>query len=129
MIVITFGTFDLFHEGHENILIGCRKVGATKIIVGVSSARMNYTKGKFDVSQSESVRVNVLRNHPLVDEVFLEESMDEKMNYIRNYKADLLVMGDDWIGRFDNLGCKTLYLPRTLHISSTLLRTQMQKKK
>jgi glycerol-3-phosphate cytidylyltransferase-like family protein len=90
---------------------------------------MNYAKGKLDVYQSESVRLSVLRNNPLVDEVFLEESMDEKTNYIRNYKADLLVMGDDWINCFDNLGCKTLYLPRTPHISSTLLRTHMATKK
>jgi glycerol-3-phosphate cytidylyltransferase len=127
MIVITFGTFDLFHKGHENILRGCKEAGATRIIVGVSSARMNRSKGKLDVHQSESLRVQTMSAHPLVDEVFLEESMDQKQEYVQKYHADLLVMGDDWEGCFDHLPCKVLYLKRTPGISSTLIREHLSR--
>jgi len=118
--VITFGTFDLFHIGHLNILIRARQLG-NRLVVGVSSDALNiHKKGRAPVYDQHD-RMHILQELKCVDEVFLEESLERKSDYIRNFNADVLVMGDDWAGSFDSLSClcEVMYLPRTPSISTT----------
>ena len=120
MTVITFGTFDILHIGHINILRRARAMG-DRLVVGVSSDELNFAKkGRYPVyPQAERCElVGVVR---YVDEVFLEESLERKREYIERDRADVLVMGDDWQGRFDGFSdiCRVVYLPRTPSISTT----------
>lgn len=116
--VITFGTFDIFHEGHLQILNRAREMG-DELVVGVSSDAFNYTKkGRYPI-MDEGCRMKIVGALKCVDEVFLEQSMELKQEYIDKYKADLLVMGDDWSGHFKMDRCQTVYLPRKKHISTS----------
>lgn len=118
--VITFGTFDVFHVGHVNILERAAQYG-DELIVGVSSDQLNFNKkNKFPI-YSEGDRVKIIQCIKFVNQVFIEESLEQKLDYIREYKADILVMGDDWEGRFDWVKdeCEVIYLPRTPSISTT----------
>ena len=120
VVIITFGTFDLLHIGHINMLNKCKKNG-DKLIVGVSSDNLNYKKkNRYPIFKQED-RIEIIKNIKCVDEVFLEESLEQKENYIRNYKADIFIIGDDWKGKFDNMRsiCKVIYLNRTENISTT----------
>lgn len=118
--VITFGTFDVFHIGHVNILKRSAEYGE-KLIVGVSSDTLNFKKKSRYPIYNEQDRMEIIASLSFVDEVFLEESLEEKENYINKYNADILVMGDDWTGKFDWLKdtCEVLYLPRTPSVSTT----------
>ncbi|KNC08196.1 glycerol-3-phosphate cytidylyltransferase [Pantoea sp. RIT-PI-b] len=118
--VITFGTFDVFHIGHVNILERAAQYGE-ELIVGVSSDKLNFSKKNKLPIYSEADRVKIIECIKFVSEVFIEESLEEKLDYIRKYKADVLVMGDDWEGRFDWVKdeCRVVYLPRTPSISTT----------
>lgn len=118
--VITFGTFDIFHVGHINILERARELG-DYLIVGVSSDALNISKKGRNPVYSEEERVKIISSLRCVDEVFIEHSLDLKGQYITDKKADLLVMGDDWAGRFDGFSnlCEVKYLPRTPSISTT----------
>src|SRR5690554_4233933 len=98
--VITFGTFDLFHIGHLNILRRAAELGDT-LIVGVSSDALNSSKKSKLPVYPEKERMEIVHAIQYVDEVFLEESLELKGQYIKDHRADLLVMGDDWEGRFD----------------------------
>lgn len=118
--VITFGTFDLFHVGHLNILTRARQFG-DRLVVGVSSDALNiHKKGRAPIYDQQD-RMHILQELKCVDDVFLEESLELKSDYIRTFNADVLVMGDDWAGRFDSLSClcEVMYLPRTPSISTT----------
>lgn len=120
MRVITFGTFDVFHVGHVSILERARAYG-DNLIVGVSSDALNFSKkGRYPI-YNQNDRVKIIKNSRYVDEVFIEESLEKKLEYIEYYKADILVMGDDWAGRFDWVKpvCDVIYLPRTPSISTT----------
>lgn len=99
--IITFGTFDIFHVGHLAILQRAKALG-DRLVVGVSSDRLNLQKKQRNPIYSESERIAILRNIKDVDDVFLEESLEEKAEYIQNYRADILAMGDDWEGHFDH---------------------------
>lgn len=124
--IITFGTFDLLHCGHINILQRAKSLGDV-LIVGVSSDKLNYSKkGKFPI-YSEFERMKIIESIKYVDYVFLEESLELKQEYIEKYKADILVMGDDWSGKFDHLNkfCEIIYLPRTPSISTTAIIEQI----
>ena len=118
--VITFGTYDLLHIGHINILNRSGEYG-DKLVVGVSSDALNYKKKQKYPIYTESDRMNIINNIKIVDEVFLEESLELKKDYILKYNADILIMGDDWQGKFDHLNniCQVIYLPRTKEISTT----------
>jgi glycerol-3-phosphate cytidylyltransferase len=118
--VITFGTFDVFHVGHINILERARALGDC-LIVGVSSDQLNFSKKQRYPIYDENQRLRILRAIRCVDEVFLEESLEEKPEYIETYRADLLVMGNDWDGKFDSMKqyCDVQYLERTPSISTT----------
>jgi len=120
MNIVTFGTFDMFHVGHLNILERSKKLGDT-LIVGVSSDALNFSKKQRNPICDERDRMRIVAALSCVDLVFLEESLALKAEYIQQYKADCLVMGDDWEGRFDHLShlCKVIYLPRTPAISTT----------
>jgi glycerol-3-phosphate cytidylyltransferase len=118
--VITFGTFDVFHIGHVNIFKRAKTLGDT-LIVGVSSDALNKEKkGRAPIYSLKS-RLDIIEAIRYVDEVFVEESMALKRHYILEHKADVLVMGNDWQGRFDELNdiCRVSYLPRTPSVSTT----------
>jgi glycerol-3-phosphate cytidylyltransferase len=120
MRVITFGTFDVFHVGHINILERAKELGSF-LIVGVSSDMLNYNKkGRYPV-YSENDRLKIIKSLRFVDDVFVEESLELKRQYVKDHRADILVMGDDWKGKFDSLQdiCDVVYLPRTPSVSTT----------
>ncbi|WP_034943398.1 adenylyltransferase/cytidyltransferase family protein [Erwinia oleae] len=118
--VITFGTFDIFHVGHLNILRRASEMG-DRLVVGVSSDALNLQKKNREPIYSEQERMAIVGSIKGVDAVFLETSLEKKGDYIRHYAADVLVMGDDWQGRFDGFRtqCEVCYLPRTPSISTT----------
>jgi len=120
MRVITFGTYDIFHVGHVNI-IERAKLHGEHLIVGVSSDKLNISKKGRPPVYCEGDRQHIIRSMRCVDEVFLEESLELKAEYIKYYNADILVMGDDWQGKFDHLKdiCQVIYLPRTPSVSTT----------
>jgi glycerol-3-phosphate cytidylyltransferase len=126
--VITFGTFDVLHVGHLRVLQRSRQLG-DRLVVGVSSDALNFSKkGRYPVFD-ENERRELVANLSCVDEVFLEESLELKREYVQRYHADVLVMGDDWAGKFDSLGdiCRVTYLPRTPSISTTALIEKISK--
>jgi glycerol-3-phosphate cytidylyltransferase len=126
--IITFGTFDLLHIGHVEIVRRARELG-DYLIVGVSSDALNFSKKQKYPYYSEEDRMNIMRALRYVDEVFLEESLELKKEYILQHKADVLVMGNDWEGKFDwcNDVCEVLYLPRTPDISTTQIKENLKK--
>ena len=118
--VITFGTFDVFHIGHLRILDRARQLGGF-LSVGVSTDELSRRKkGVYPVFPEEQ-RVAIVSGLRVVDRVFLEESLEQKREYILAEKAHVLVMGDDWRGKFDELAdiCEIVYLPRTPAVSTT----------
>ena len=118
--IITFGTFDLCHVGHIRVLKRASEIG-DKLIVGISSDNLNIKKKGRTPIYSENERIEIISSLQFVDEVFIEESLELKEEYIKNYNANVLVMGDDWEGKFDNMPCEVIYLPRTPSISTTTL--------
>lgn len=125
--VITFGTFDLFHVGHYNILKRSAALGSY-LVVGISTDDLNVAKKNTAPICSYNERVEVVSSLRFVDHVFTEESLELKAEYINKYRADILVMGDDWQGKFDFLKplCEVVYLPRTEGISSTCIRNTLR---
>ena len=123
MKVITFGTFDLFHVGHLNLLRRARSVGSS-LTVGVSSDELNFSKKGFTPLFPLRDRMDIISSLVFVDTVFEERSLDLKREYINRYGAKVLVMGDDWFGKFDHLSdiCDVVYVQRTPDISTTLLK-------
>jgi glycerol-3-phosphate cytidylyltransferase len=118
--VITFGTFDLFHFGHLRVLQRAREL-AEELVVGVSSDELNYSKkGKYPVFSLDH-RMAIVAEIKGVSAVFVEERLELKRQYILEHEADLLVMGDDWKGKFDDLKdiCEVRYLERTPEMSTT----------
>ncbi|WP_371189257.1 adenylyltransferase/cytidyltransferase family protein [Thalassotalea maritima] len=118
--VITFGTFDVFHVGHVSILERAKDCGEY-LIVGISSDALNVSKKGRRPIYSQEDRKKIVSSLGFVDEVFFEESLELKAQYIEQFDADVLVMGDDWQGKFDNHKeqCEVIYLPRTPSISTT----------
>jgi glycerol-3-phosphate cytidylyltransferase len=120
--VITFGTFDVFHVGHLRVIERAASLG-DRLVVGVSADALNERKKGRSPVYSQAERMEIVAALRAVDEVFLEESLEQKRDYILEHGADVLVMGDDWKGRFDDLAdvCEVVYLPRTPAISTTAL--------
>lgn len=118
--VITFGTFDVFHIGHLNILQRASALGE-RLIVGISSDALNIEKKQRAPVYSQQDRMAIVSQIKGVDEVFLEESLEAKAGYLRQYQAQILVMGDDWKGRFDHFSdlCEVVYFARTPSVSTT----------
>ncbi len=118
--VLTFGTFDLFHIGHLQILKRAKALGAY-LIVGISTDALNFSKKQRNPVCSQEHRMEIIKELKCVDKVFYEKSLELKRQYIIDTNADILVMGDDWQGRFDEFNdiCEVIYLPRTPSISTT----------
>lgn len=128
MIIITFGTFDLLHIGHINMLNRCKQYG-NHLVVGVSSDALNYEKKERHPIFNEENRMEIIKNIKCVDNVFLEEKLELKRDYIKKYKADIFIIGNDWVGKFDDLNdiCKVIYLPRTKDVSTTSIIGNIKK--
>lgn len=118
--VITFGTFDVFHIGHLNVLERARALGDF-LIVGVSTDALNRKKKGRSPIFPFAQRARIVNALGCVDAVFPEESLEAKRHYIQSQRADILAMGDDWRGQFDELAdiCQVVYLPRTPSVSTT----------
>jgi glycerol-3-phosphate cytidylyltransferase len=120
--VLTYGTFDLFHIGHLRLLQRARRLG-DRLIVGISTDEFNSEKGKRTAIPFEE-RCNIVASLRCVDAVIAELCWDQKQQDIRDHAISVLVMGDDWAGKFDHLSelCEVRYLQRTLGISTTDLK-------
>lgn len=125
--VMTYGTFDLLHYGHINILKRSKSLG-DYLIVGLSSDEFNELKGKKSVMSYEE-RKEILESIRYVDKVIKESNWEQKVDDIIKYNIDVFVIGDDWEGKFDFLKeyCEVVYLPRTKSISTTLLKEIIEK--
>lgn len=123
--VITYGTFDLFHEGHYRLLKRAKELG-DYLIVGVTTESYDQTRGKLSVVDSLVTRIENIKKTGFADEIILEESQGQKFRDIKKYQIDIFTVGSDWIGQFDYLNeyCKVVYLERTKNISSTMLRNR-----
>ena len=123
--VITYGTFDLFHEGHYNILKRAKEQG-DYLIVGVTSENYDKSRGKLNVVQSLVERIENVKNSGFADKIIVEEYYGQKIEDIKKYKVDTFVIGSDWEGKFDYLKeyCDVIYLERTKGVSSTQLRNE-----
>jgi len=124
--IITYGTFDTLHYGHIRLLSAARALG-DHLVVGLSSDGFNQTKGKV-CHQGFDERRELLSAIRFVDLIIPELNWDQKVNDIKQHNIDTFVMGDDWEGKFDELGdhCEVRYLPRTPSISSTSIRGIVQ---
>jgi glycerol-3-phosphate cytidylyltransferase len=120
--VITFGTFDVLHVGHIRVLNRARALG-DRLVVGVSADQLNISKKGRAPVFSQGERLEIVGNLRAVDEVFVEESLELKREYVLSYGAAVLAMGNDWEGKFDHLGdiCEVVYFPRTPSVSTTAL--------
>jgi glycerol-3-phosphate cytidylyltransferase len=125
--VVTFGTYDLFHVGHLNILRRAKDLG-DRLVVGVSSDELNFRKKQLRPTYPLDHRLAIVESVRYVDEVFVEDAMELKRQYLIDHRADVLVMGDDWEGRFDEFLdiCRVVYLPRTVGISSTDVKVRIR---
>jgi len=125
--VITYGTFDMFHIGHLNLLKRAKELGGY-LIVGVTSESYDRSRGKLNVSQDLQTRMKVIQDLPFVDEVIVETHKGQKEKDIQHYEINLFVIGDDWLTKFDYLNqwCRVIYLPRTQGVSSSLLRENIK---
>lgn len=126
--VITYGTYDLLHEGHINLLRRAKQLG-DYLIVGVTSDSFDRGRGKLNVRNNVLERVEAVKATGYADEVIIEDYLGQKIDDIQRYDVDIFAIGSDWEGKFDYLNeyCKVVYLPRTEGISSTLLREKSQK--
>lgn len=114
--VITYGNFDALHWGHINLLQRARMLG-DNLIVAVSTDEFSNGKNKMTLFTYKE-RVKLLKQTKLADKIIPESTWEQKEDDIKKYNVDILVMGDDWEGKFDNLPCETVYLPRTEGIST-----------
>jgi glycerol-3-phosphate cytidylyltransferase len=123
--VLTYGTFDLLHWGHINLLRRAKELG-DYLIVGLSTDEFNAIKNKKSYHSYENRKL-ILESIRYVDEVIPENSWDQKIHDVQKYNIDIFVMGDDWKGHFDFLKdyCEVVYLPRTIGISTTKIKKDL----
>lgn len=126
--VITYGTFDLFHQGHYRLLQRAKALG-DYLIVGVTTETYDRARGKLNVVDSLATRIENVRKTGFADEIIIEETQGQKFNDVKKYDIDIFTVGSDWTGSFDYLKdyCQVVYLERTRNISSTILREQKQR--
>jgi glycerol-3-phosphate cytidylyltransferase len=124
--VITFGTFDVLHVGHIRVLTRARALG-DRLVVGVSADALNISKKGRAPVFSQDERLEIVASLRVVDEVFVEESLELKREYVLEHGAAVLAMGNDWEGKFDHLSdiCEVVYFPRTPSVSTTALIEQI----
>lgn len=123
--VITYGTFDLFHKGHYNILKRAKESG-DYLIVGVTGESYDAERGKLSVQDSLATRIENVKKTGFANQIIVEEYLGQKISDILKYDIDVLVIGSDWKGKFDHLTkyCEVKYLERTKNISSTQIREE-----
>lgn len=128
--VITYGTYDLLHQGHINLLQRAKALG-DYLIVGVTNDNFDRERGKLNVVNNVLERVEAVKATGLADKIIIEDYFGQKIDDIQKYDVDIFAIGSDWEGEFDYLNefCKVVYLPRTEGISSTMLRSVKQEKK
>ena len=124
--VITYGTYDLLHQGHINLLKRAKALG-DYLIVGVTNDNFDRERGKLNVQNNVLERVEAVKATGLADKIIIEDYVGQKIDDIQKYDVDIFAIGSDWEGKFDYLNefCKVIYLPRTEGISSTMLRESM----
>ena len=125
--VITYGTYDLLHEGHINLLRRAKALG-DYLIVGVTNDSFDRERGKLNVRNNVLERVEAVKATGIVDQVIIEDYVGQKIDDILKYDVDIFAIGSDWEGKFDYLSefCKVVYLPRTEGVSSTMLRAESE---
>lgn len=125
--VITYGTFDLLHYGHVNLLRRAKEYG-DYLIVAISTDEFNWNEKQKKCYFSYEQRKQLVESIRYVDLVIPEESWEQKLEDVKLYKVDTFVMGDDWKGKFDFLKeyCEVVYLPRTPEISTTQIKNDLQ---
>ena len=123
--VITYGSFDLLHEGHVNILKGAKALG-DYLIVGITTEQYDISRGKLNITETLVQRIDNVRNTGLADEIIVEDHEGQKISDIQTHGVDVFAIGTDWLGAFDYLRqyCEVVYLERTRDISSTSLRNK-----
>ena len=123
--VITYGSFDLFHEGHYRLLQRAKALG-DYLIVGVTTESYDEYRGKLNIVDSLMERIDHVRSTGFADMIIIEENVGQKVQDIKKYNVDIFVVGSDWTGHFEYLNkyCKVVYLERTKNISSTMLRAK-----
>ena len=126
--VLTYGTFDLLHYGHINLLQRAKALG-DYLIVACSTDEFNEIKNKHSFYNYEN-RKRVLEAIKYVDLVIPENNWEQKRDDIKKYNVDIFVMGDDWQNKFDELSdlCEVIYLPRTPDISTTIVKSYLNEK-
>ena len=127
--VITYGTFDLLHYGHVNLLRRAKEYG-DYLIVALSTDEFNWDMKQKKCYFTYEIRKQLVESIRYVDLVIPEESWDQKINDIKEYHVDTFVMGDDWKGKFDFLKeqCEVVYLERTPEISTTQIKKDLENK-
>lgn len=125
--VITYGTYDLLHQGHINLLRRAKALG-DYLIVGVTNDSFDRERGKLNVKNNVLERVEAVKSTGLADKIIIEDYVGQKIDDIQKYDADIFAIGSDWEGKFDYLKeyCEVVYLPRTEGVSSTMLRENLQ---
>ena len=123
--VITYGTFDLLHYGHIKLLERAKKLG-DYLIVGITTDDYDKSRGKINVRQTLTERIEAVKNTGLADKIIIEEYEGQKIDDIKRYGVDIFTVGSDWIGKFDYLKeyCNVVYLDRTKGVSSSKLRNE-----
>ena len=126
--VITYGTYDLLHQGHINLLTRAKQLG-DYLIVGVTNDSFDRSRGKLNVRNNVLERVEAVKSTGLADQIIIEDYMGQKIDDILKYEVDVFAIGSDWEGKFDYLKeyCEVVYLPRTEGISSTMLRAESER--
>lgn len=125
--VITYGTYDMLHQGHLNLLRRAKELG-DYLIVGVTNDNFDRERGKLNVLNNVLERVEAVKATGLADKIIIEDYVGQKIDDIQKYDVDIFAIGSDWTGQFDYLKeyCQVVYLPRTEGISSTMLRGEIQ---
>ena len=125
--VITYGTYDMLHQGHINLLRRAKALG-DYLIVGVTNDNFDRERGKLNVVNNVLERVEAVKATGLADKIIIEDYVGQKIDDIQKYEVDIFAIGSDWVGKFDYLNeyCEVVYLPRTEGISSTMLRENLQ---
>lgn len=123
--VITYGTYDLLHYGHLNLLRRAKALG-DYLIVGVTADTFDRERGKINVQQSLMERIEAVKATGYADEIIIEEYEGQKIDDILRYQINTFAIGSDWVGKFDYLRefCEVVYLDRTEGVSSSLLRSE-----
>jgi len=123
--IITYGTYDLLHQGHINLLRRAKELG-DYLIVGVTNDSFDRERGKLNVRNNVLERVEAVKATGYADQIIIEDYVGQKIDDIQKYDIDIFAIGSDWAGKFDYLKefCEVVYLPRTEGISSTMLRDE-----